>query len=87
MFTKKLLSIKSPEKFKLITLLREFPESESVYSFGDTVHYTGKDNNIALTEIEKYLKENNIKVSEIKEIEPNIEDTFIALMEGKNNGQ
>lgn len=79
-FKHDLFSIKSQNKQKLIEDLRVFENSNTVYAFGDSVHYTDKRKNIDIQEIAVFLKNKNNSNVEIKLIEPNIEDCFMDLM-------
>ena len=79
-FQKKLFGFKTENKYELLKLLRKYEHSDSVFSFGDSIHYTDKRDNIAIEELFGFLKDNNISSFDIKQIEPNIEDTFMALM-------
>ena len=39
-FSRKLFSVKAPEKYRLINALRQFPSTITAYPFGDSVHVT-----------------------------------------------
>lgn len=80
-FDNDLWAIKSPNKYRLIQVLRSYEFAESVQPFGEYVHYTDRRSDFHPKELAVYLKENGIKVSEIMRITPNIEDTFMRLME------
>ena len=79
-FGKKILSIRSENIHELLTDLRNYPGCESVFPFGQVVHYTAKDNKIVGDDLEKYLKSLGHSQIEIKPVEPNIEDCFMSLM-------
>ncbi|MBN2663440.1 MAG: ABC transporter ATP-binding protein [Bacteroidales bacterium] len=79
-FKHELFSIKSQNKQKLIDDLRAFEYSNSVYAFGDSIHYTDKRKSIDIQEITVFLKNKNNSNVVIKVIEPNIEDCFMDLM-------
>jgi len=65
-FSKKLFSIESDNNFLLLEKLRKNPKVESVFMFGDSLHLTFKD-----------LPDENIP--DLKEIQPTVEDCFIAF--------
>lgn len=80
-FDNRLWAIKSLNKYRLIQELRKYEYAESVQPFGEFVHYTDRRSDFSLTKLTDYLNEQGIKEPEIREIAPNIEDTFIRLME------
>jgi hypothetical protein len=52
-----------------------------VYTFGETIHFTPKQNKESISkEVSEYLSRNLDYPFEIQEIEPTIEDCFMALM-------
>ena len=79
-FSKKLFSIKAPEKYKLIISLRNYPETITAYPFGDSVHVTFTDNKYN-DSIYEYLERQGITNIEITESTAGIEDRFLELME------
>ncbi len=79
-FPRKLFSVKSDGMFVLLNELREYEFSNSVFSFGDSLHYSDKREGITKDVISEYLKTKNHKSVSIEEIEPNIEDCFMDLM-------
>jgi ABC-2 type transport system ATP-binding protein len=79
-FSRKLFSVKAPEKYRLINTLRQFPSSITVYPFGDSVHVTFAGDTIDPA-IYNYLKINGITNAVVGEIEAGIEDRFLELMD------
>jgi len=79
-YTKKLYSIRSDNMFTLINDLRAYNNSDTVFSFGDTLHYTDKRGEISLTELTGYLESLNHSNLEIASISPGIEDCFMEFM-------
>jgi ABC-type multidrug transport system ATPase subunit len=79
-FGKKLLAIRSSNIHKLLSDLGNYPACDSVFPFGQYVHYTAKDNRMDEGELEKYLLSSGHQQLEMKRIEPNIEDCFMSLM-------
>jgi ABC-2 type transport system ATP-binding protein len=82
---KLLVSIKSDNKHQLINILRTYQFTASVYHFGQYIHYTDVRKEYDLKDIKEFLINNDIKEPEVAFIKPNIEDTFMELME-KTNG-
>jgi ABC-2 type transport system ATP-binding protein len=78
-FSRKLFSVKAPEKYRLINTLRQFPSSITVYPFGDSVHVTFAGDKIDPA-IFNYLKNHGITNAVVGETEAGIEDRFLELM-------
>jgi ABC-type multidrug transport system ATPase subunit len=79
-FGKKLIALRSSDIHKLMADLNNIPECESVFLFGQYVHYTAKENKVEVKELEKHLLSLGHDQLEVKEIDPNIEDCFMSLM-------
>jgi ABC-2 type transport system ATP-binding protein len=79
-FSRKLFTVKSVEKFKLIKSLRKYPQTITAWPFGDSVHLTLDENRIDES-LYKYLNEEGIKDPVIEEAVAGIEDRFLELME------
>ncbi|MCE5347030.1 MAG: ABC transporter ATP-binding protein [Bacteroidales bacterium] len=79
-FSRKLFSVRSSEKFRLITALREHPGTVTAYPFGDSVHVT-LINDKAADSLYDYLIAKGIKDVSVQETEAGIEDRFLELME------
>jgi ABC-type multidrug transport system ATPase subunit len=75
-----LIAIRSESIYRLIQDLREYHDVNTVFPFGQFVHYTGKSNSQDISDIRSFLEQRNHKNIEIQAIEPNIEDCFMALM-------
>ncbi len=80
-FESNLWAIKASNKYRLINLLRDYDYVDSVQPFGEYVHYTDQRPDADSAELRKYLTSKGISHPEIKKIAPDIEDTFIRLME------
>ncbi len=79
-FSRKLFSVKAPEKYKLINALRSFPGINTAYPFGDSVHVTFR-NDEPDNSLYEYLRRMGISSVEIDETRAGIEDRFLELME------
>jgi ABC-type multidrug transport system ATPase subunit len=79
-FGKKLLAIRSSNIHKLLSDLGNYQYCDSVFPFGQYVHYTAKENQMNEGELEKYLLSSGHEQLEMKLIAPNIEDCFMSLM-------
>lgn len=81
-FSRKLFSIKAPEKYQLITTLREFPLVNTAYPFGDSVHVTFRDD-VYDDSLIGFLESKGVSGVIIAETRAGIEDRFLELMEKK----
>ncbi len=79
-FDKKLWSVKSQDMYQLRNDLNEFQYSDTVFAFGQTLHYTDIRKEISNREIEEFIKSKNHQNISVVSIEPNIEDCFMNLM-------
>ncbi len=79
-FSRKLFSVRAPEKYKLIIALRNYPGTVTAYPFGDSVHVTLSDDRIERS-IYDHLEAAGISDITIEESVPGIEDRFLELME------
>lgn len=74
---KKVWAIKSANMYGLLQHLRQLPEIDSVYPFGEFHHFTLRENEME-AQLQR-LQPPNEKV-ELLSIQPNIEDVFMHLM-------
>ena len=81
-FSRKLFSVRAPEKYALITALRDYPGTGTAYPFGDSVHVTFRGNKYD-DNIFTHLAGRGITDVTIDETRPGIEDRFLELMERK----
>ncbi|MEI6049458.1 MAG: ABC transporter ATP-binding protein [Bacteroidota bacterium] len=79
-FSRKLYTVRSDQKYKLIIALRKFPGTITAYPFGDSVHVTFADD-IADNSLSDFLIKEGINDANIQEAEAGIEDRFLELME------
>lgn len=84
-FSRKLFTVKSPEKFRLISVLRKFPDTLTVWPFGDSVHITLKEN-VINDSFYKFLRDEGINDPLVEETPAGIEDRFLELMEKGDMG-
>lgn len=79
-FPHRVFQIYAEDSYRLIRDLRNYSKAESVFAFGQFVHFTGQDDEVEVSELDVYLHRcghNNIL---IEEIAPGIEDVFMRLM-------
>jgi len=79
-FSRKLYMIKAPEKYRLINILRNYPETATAYPFGDSVHLTlsGEPD---IDHLKEFLTRSGLKDVSIEETQAGIEDRFLELMQ------
>jgi ABC-2 type transport system ATP-binding protein len=80
-FGKKILAVRSAETYRLIKDLEAFGWADSVYPFGEYLHYTDKRESTDTAELSAYLESKGHSRLEIKPADATIEDCFIALMD------
>ncbi|MDX1638004.1 MAG: ABC transporter ATP-binding protein [Balneolaceae bacterium] len=80
-FEKPLLAVKADNRYRLLNVLREYRHARSVQPFGEYVHYTDKRDQVYPGELETYLQEAGFTGVVVRRINPDIEDTFMALMQ------
>ena len=74
-----LWEIKSENNYQTLLLLEIFEKKISAFAFGNVVHFAC-DKGFDISEVQKFLTENDVKNIEIKNINPSIEDVFMDLM-------
>ena len=79
-FSRKLFTVRSHDKYKLLITLRNYSGTITAYPFGDSVHVTFK-NDIIDTTLSGFLIKQGITDAIIQESEAGIEDRFLELME------
>ncbi|MBP9550017.1 MAG: ABC transporter ATP-binding protein, partial [Chitinophagales bacterium] len=68
-YPKKLFAVKSNDMFKLLSVLRNYDQIFSAFSFGDALHISGKET-LSENDIEQYLTALKYTDVTIQEIEP-----------------
>lgn len=77
----KLFAVKSAEIYRLLKDLRNAPQTESCYSFGEFLHVTLKNNpENAATLLKEMITQKGHSDFVIEDVTPTIEDSFIRLM-------
>ncbi len=78
-FSHKLFEVKTNNNYKTLLFLRKMDRIHSAFMFGNSIHLTLNNSN-EVTRLTSELTANGFEFS-IKNIEPNIEDTFMELMQ------
>jgi ABC-2 type transport system ATP-binding protein len=76
-----LLAISGNNMYQLLKDLRMFPETVTCYAFGQKHHLQLNSGDSGLKNLQDYLQQKGHPQIIIKEIKPDIEDTFIKLMQ------
>jgi ABC-2 type transport system ATP-binding protein len=79
-FKKPLYSIQSNNQYEILKELRDFELTETVFPFGQELHYTPNREISDIGIIKKRLLERGFGEATIRSIEPGIEDIFMSLM-------
>ncbi|MDR8393651.1 ABC transporter ATP-binding protein [Aliifodinibius sp. S!AR15-10] len=80
-FKKPLLAVKADNRYRLLKKLRDYPHAHSVQPFGEYVHYTDQREQPQPEALRQYLSETGFTNIEVKPVQPDIEDSFMALMQ------
>jgi ABC-type multidrug transport system ATPase subunit len=83
LFRKPLFAIRASETWRLLCALRASPDAASVYAFGSALHYTDNRPAVRADELLAVLQAEGFTDVSVSVIQPGIEDTFIALVEEK----
>jgi ABC-2 type transport system ATP-binding protein len=82
-FKKSLFAVHSENQYELFQRLLKYEHRNTVFPFGEFLHYTDKRENISKEELKVYLDTLNLTGLKLEPIKPNVEDCFMALMEAK----
>lgn len=80
-FPRKIIRVRTDDMFRLINDLRASPKAESVFAFGQYVHFTGKDDEVETSELDMYLENRKHSNIIVEEIPAGIEDVFMSMQE------
>lgn len=76
-----LFAVKSDKMYQLLKDLRTFPDTISCFAFGQKHHAQLKSGDEVVKNLLQYLEKRGHNAIEINQIMPDIEDTFIKLMQ------
>lgn len=82
-FKNTLFAVYSENRYDLFKKLLEYENRNTVFPFGEFLHYTDKRENVKKEDLIEYLGKLNLPDLKLEIIKPNIEDCFMALMEDK----
>ncbi len=84
-FDKKLFAIRASNMYQLMQDLKRFENLNTVFLFGQFVHFTSNNREILESDIYSFLELNNHSDIFIQEIEPTIEDCFMEFAKVENS--
>jgi len=76
----KLYAVKTNNTYQLIQDLKQFPDINTTFPFGQSVHFTPTDDSFKIGNLSAYLKQIGHQNIDVQKIEPGVEDCFMALM-------
>lgn len=89
-FDRPLLAVRTPDRYHALLALREFPHANSVFPFGETLHYTDSRRDLQpdqlAAEVRRFLESRGFRPVEVEPAPATIEDTFMGRM-GAPEGQ
>lgn len=82
-----LLAVKGSDRFRILSLLRSYAHTRSVYPFGESVHYTDVRETVDPVDVKNYLVANGCADVHVRRTEADIEDCFMEMMEAHSHAQ
>ena len=83
-FDRPLFAVRAGDRYRALTALREYPETHSIYPFGETLHYADKRADAAVdriaADVKAFLLSRDVDEVSVEPASPTVEDTFIARM-------
>jgi len=79
-FKKDIYAIRTAHKHKMLSTLKQYEFSHSVFSFGDSIHYIDKRDNINTQNLHSSFEKLGLSEFEIQKTLPSVEDCFMELM-------
>ena len=83
-FDRPLLAVHTAKRYPALLALREFAHAQTVYPFGDTLHYVdaraGEPASAIAVELRAFLGSRGFADAQVEPTPPTVEDSFIARM-------
>lgn len=79
-FKDPLWAVQASNMYALLKVMKQWEAVASCYSFGEYYHVVMKSESLGASAINEYLVERQFQEIEVKKIDANIEDSFMALM-------
>ncbi|HTJ21366.1 MAG TPA: ABC transporter ATP-binding protein [Gemmatimonadaceae bacterium] len=87
-FGRPLYSVTTGHRYRALQILREFPQTASVYPFGESLHYTdrrtGQSPEGVASELHQFAAARGLADLAVRAMAPTIEDVFMARMGGSD---
>lgn len=81
-FDRPLLGVRASARYKALIALRQYEHANSVYPFGDVIHYTDRRMDAPLeqltADVRTFLASQGFGDASVERIEPTVEDSFMA---------
>ena len=88
-FDRPLFAVRAPDRYRALRIIREYPHVNSVYPFGETLHYTDRRRDAPAerlaADLRAFLDGRGVGTTAVDSIQPSVEDSFIARM-GTDSG-
>jgi len=83
-FDRPLFAVRVPDRFAALRVLRDYPNTNTIYPFGEVMHFTDKRAGVSADDIARdataYLGAHGVANAGVALTPPTIEDTFMARM-------
>ena len=83
-FDRPLFAVRVADRFRALHVLRDYPNTNTIYPFGEVMHFTDTRSGVSPDQIAReaatYLGEHGVENADVAPTPPTIEDTFMARM-------
>lgn len=83
-FGRTMFGVRAADRHRLLTVVRDYPETHSAYPFGETLHYTDRRTDrpasAIIAELGAFLASQGMADARVTEVPATIEDVFIDRM-------
>jgi len=88
-FDRPLLSVRSGRRHDVLRALREYPQANTAYPFGESIHFTDKRADVPVAaqqnELRAFLQGRGLTDVSVEPAAPTVEDSFMARMGGRED--
>jgi ABC-type multidrug transport system ATPase subunit len=79
-----LFAVSGADRYRMLGVLRAFPDAHAVFPFGESLHYTDRrpdsDAGVIIAEVTDHLRKHGFADAAVRPIDADIEDSFMNLM-------
>ncbi|MFC1786082.1 ABC transporter ATP-binding protein [Candidatus Neomarinimicrobiota bacterium] len=79
-YRKNLYAVKTNTTYQLIQDLKQFPGTNTAFTFGQNVHFTPIDDSFKINKLSAFLAQRGHQNIDVQKIKPSVEDCFMELM-------